>query len=145
MQQSKIFFAQKAIIIHNEKILLIKKNNNVVDECKNRYELPGGKMDFGENIDTSLQREVFEETGIQIIPGQPFDIYDFFFEKNEVKNQVVVLIRFCEALDFNTTTKNQVESDNIDSVVWVELTELKNLPLMDYLEKIFPKIIEKQN
>ena len=41
------------------------------------YELPGGHIDFGENIVDGLKREVREELGIDITVGDPFYVFDY--------------------------------------------------------------------
>lgn len=46
------------------------------------YELPGGHIDFGEDIIAGLKREVKEELGKDIIVGDPFSVFTYM---NEVK------------------------------------------------------------
>jgi 8-oxo-dGTP pyrophosphatase MutT (NUDIX family) len=46
------------------------------------YELPGGHIDFGENMITGLKREVLEEFGMQATIGDPFFVFTY---TNEVK------------------------------------------------------------
>lgn len=46
------------------------------------YELPGGHVDFGEDIVEGLKRELLEEFGKKISVGDPFAAFTY---KNEVK------------------------------------------------------------
>lgn len=46
------------------------------------YELPGGHIDFGEDILFGLKREVREELGKDITVGDPFSVFTYI---NEVK------------------------------------------------------------
>jgi 8-oxo-dGTP diphosphatase len=46
------------------------------------YELPGGHVDFGEDIVVGLKRELIEEFGKEITVGDPFAAFTY---KNEVK------------------------------------------------------------
>lgn len=63
------------------KVLLIDENGRCLllrrsASSKNhggKWELPGGKVDEGENFDTALQREVFEETGLSLRLVRPFE------------------------------------------------------------------------
>lgn len=48
----------KAVIIRNDKILLVQENDH------GWWSLPGGGIDRGETINTALQREVSEELNI---------------------------------------------------------------------------------
>jgi len=50
----------KAIIVYQDKILLLKPKNKV------KWHLPGGHLVKGENFQQGMMREVYEETGIHI-------------------------------------------------------------------------------
>lgn len=63
--------AVKAVIVKDGKILVLRKQG-MTEEI---YELPGGKMNFGETHGEALFREVYEETKLQV---QPFILYDTF-------------------------------------------------------------------
>ncbi len=41
------------------------------------YEIPGGHIDFGENIVEGLKREIHEELGMRIEVGDPFVAFDY--------------------------------------------------------------------
>ena len=49
----------KAIIIDNDRILCLKNE-------RNEWDFPGGKINFNENIEECLKREVKEETNLEI-------------------------------------------------------------------------------
>ncbi|WP_099221337.1 NUDIX hydrolase [Listeria costaricensis] len=61
--------AVKAVIVKGDTFLALKKKGQAGDV----YELPGGKMNFGETHGECLFREVYEETGLEV---QPFILYD---------------------------------------------------------------------
>jgi 8-oxo-dGTP diphosphatase len=47
-----------------------------------KYELPGGHIDFGEDIAVGLRREIQEELGVDVELGDPFAVFTY---TNEVK------------------------------------------------------------
>lgn len=55
----------KAVIIHDGKILLLKKIQPSADGFGN-WELPGGGMEYHEGPDEALIREIREETGLEL-------------------------------------------------------------------------------
>jgi ADP-ribose pyrophosphatase YjhB (NUDIX family) len=46
------------------------------------HEIPGGHIDFGENITKGLKREIAEEFEIEITVGDPFAVFDY---TNQIK------------------------------------------------------------
>jgi 8-oxo-dGTP diphosphatase len=47
-----------------------------------KYELPGGHIDYGEDIQAGLIREVKEELGVKVKLGDPFAVFTY---TNEIK------------------------------------------------------------
>ena len=51
------------VVVKNHNILLINKTRG---PYKGKLDLPGGKIEHGENITECLSRELAEETGVQV-------------------------------------------------------------------------------
>ena len=56
--------AAKAFIVHDEKLLLLKRRPNDVHK-PGEWDIPGGRLDPGENPFTGLERETKEETELE--------------------------------------------------------------------------------
>lgn len=61
------------------------------------YELPGGNLDFGEDIFACVQRETLEETGLKI-KGKKVIAYTNDIQKEENKHEVTLYV-LCERED----------------------------------------------
>jgi len=48
-------------ILPDGRIVLVRRRDN------NQYALPGGMVEWGEDISTTVKRELFEETGLELI------------------------------------------------------------------------------
>jgi ADP-ribose pyrophosphatase len=55
-----------ALIVRDGKILLVKENH-LPD--KGKWNIPAGKLDYGENPNEAVSREVYEETGLKFKPS----------------------------------------------------------------------------
>lgn len=74
---NKIFgIATKALIYKEGKYLLLYKSS-LEDINPNSFDTPGGRLQFGEKVEEGIVREVKEETGLDIKPLGPFNIWTF--------------------------------------------------------------------
>jgi 8-oxo-dGTP diphosphatase len=64
------------------------------------YELPGGHIDFGEDVEKGLAREIKEEFEMEIEVGEPFAVFTYM---NEIKGthsiEVVYLAQFTDDIE----------------------------------------------
>jgi 8-oxo-dGTP diphosphatase len=112
----KIIAAVKGIILNDGKALIIKREDN--DEvAAGTWELPGGKIEFGENLESALIREAKEETGIDIDVERLFYACTFLTSPTR---QVVILAYLC-----NTKEKNVSLSEEHSEFMWASKAQLK--------------------
>ncbi|MBK7762897.1 MAG: (deoxy)nucleoside triphosphate pyrophosphohydrolase [Bacteroidetes bacterium] len=55
-----------AIIIHQEKILCVQRNESTLSYISKKYEFPGGKIEVGETKEQTIIREIKEELEMDI-------------------------------------------------------------------------------
>lgn len=84
------------------------------------YELPGGKVEFGEDPRASIQREITEETGRRAEMIQLFDVHSEL-DVRDVQHQYIVLV-FLVSLAPDTTIEL---SGNHDKYVWKKLSDIQ--------------------
>ena len=119
MQDELVQFAQKAIIIKDNKLLIIKKTT--VDKINpNKYDLPGGRKQISESLDDQIKRELMEELGLEISPKEIFSMWQFNVLTPKGVNQTVVAVsRFCDLI----TNEIHITEKIIAGYEWVDIGE----------------------
>lgn len=69
--------ATKAVVKNNEGKYLILMKSSKEDINPNTYDIPGGRINFGEKLEEAVVREVKEETGLEVRPKRVFDVWTF--------------------------------------------------------------------
>ena len=80
---NKIGVSQKAIIYNNEDKILILHRTSKAPSNPNNWDLPGGDLDYGEDVVTGIIREIKEETGLICKEIKPFDVESHIGENGE--------------------------------------------------------------
>lgn len=98
------------------------------------FELPGGHIEWGEDIVEGLKREIMEELGVRISVGDPFAAFTY---SNEIKGshsvEVVYFATFedlGEQIQLNPEDHSEfkwVSQDEIDSTGPISDAELQNV------------------
>lgn len=134
--------AAKALVIHDGKLLVLKRKNNTIPEL-NGLDFPGGRLKENESPEQALARELKEETGISADIGQPIHVFDIFRRENE---RLLGICYLCTPHNVNIKL-----SDEHESFRWLTLQEaaaqlncwmkeileryMKNLPTVHNLHK----------
>jgi 8-oxo-dGTP diphosphatase len=91
--ENKIVVAVKGIVINKGKMLITKRAEN--DEVGGgTWECPGGKIEFGEELEAALVREIKEEAGIDVTVDRI--LFAVTFKTNPAR-QVVVINYLCSS------------------------------------------------
>lgn len=108
----------------HQKVLLTRRADNGL------WCVPGGKMEAGESAKECCQREVFEETGLQIEPRRLIGVYSnrdqlvIYPDGNKV--QIVVLSFEAEIVSGEPGLSNETTE-----VGYFSLDEIKSMPMHD--------------
>lgn len=100
-------------IVDGEEKVFLPKRADTKKFLPGKYELPGGHIDYGEDIKAGLKREVKEELGIDISLGDPFAVFTY---TNEVKGSHSI-----EVVYFATTENPDditIDPDDHSSCGW---------------------------
>lgn len=95
-----------------------------------KWDVPGGKMQSGEDIVVALKREVLEETSLNVISvGKPLSVY---VNTDQLPEREDVQIVF-ECVVENTDKPIILQPDEHDTYKWVLPENLGSIDCMDYL------------
>ena len=120
MEEQKIVVA--GVIHHEGKFLMLKRSNHE-NFFPNKWELPGGKVEFGEEPNHALTREIKEETGLEITAFFPIKCTHYMIEKPEKKRHTIQIIYLT-----NTTNPTNVQlSTEHSQFQWIAINELNQL------------------
>lgn len=121
--------AVKSAIVENGKILILRKSSTESIDPKT-FDLPGGRIKFGEGLEDALLREIKEETGLSANIIAPIDVWSVL--KGSL--HLVGITYLCEKAGGTITL-----SEEHETAEWVEMKS------MDFLPKWINNTIEKAN
>lgn len=113
--ENVIVIALKAIIVHDNEILIIRRSKTD-PMIPGIWEFAGGKLEFGENLEEGLKREILEETGLEVTIEK--SLFATTFQTHEYR-QVVIIIYLC----FTDSKEIQLSFEH-DDYKWVGKKEL---------------------
>ena len=124
-----------AVIVQDGRLLIVKRG---VEPGKDKWSIPGGAVDLGEEIRDAVVREAKEESGldIQIIEERPMDAVDSIFIDSEGHFKYhYILLQF---LSYPKGGTLKPSSDVLDAK-WVPLDEVEKYDLTKSFRAFFKK------
>jgi len=117
--------AQKAVVSLRGRLLMVRKA--LTDPHQpGRWELPGGRVKPGETPDEALVREVREETGLTVQPGE--DLARWSWQLGDTT--VTAIARRCTLISGRLDMSGHDDSDHIERAAWVRHGDVLGLDLI---------------
>ncbi|WP_028596217.1 NUDIX hydrolase [Paenibacillus assamensis] len=127
------------ILVKDNKILLIRKSRG---PHTGKWDLPGGRMEFGEQPYEALKREFLEETGISELEGTIKTATSYTITYPFKVNQLEELHHIGIIYDVKLLSDRfqlKTEGDQHDSLgaEWICLDDLHNLEITPFVKEVF--------
>ncbi len=125
--------AVKSFVVRDGKLLVLKRTFDDIQK-PSIWEIPGGRLDLGEDPREGIKREIKEETGIDVDVSYLINVRHFV---RDDKQTITMLIFLCKALHNNVKI-----SEEHSAFDWIPLENCKN-KLTDFFHEevdIFHKL-----
>ena len=120
-----------SLLVQDDQILLLCK------PIRQKWFLPGGKAEFGENIIQTGLREFYEETGLQLKHAKLGAITTVVVEEElEKKEWMLYTVKATDS------TGELIEENREGSLAWHSLKEVDELPMFEGDRFIIKKLLE---
>ena len=128
-----------AVVWRGDRVLLIKRGK---PPLLNTWSLPGGRQELGETVAEAARREVFEETGLDVVVHDVIAVVDSIHRDEQ------------DAIQFHYTLIDVLAewqsgearaADDATAVAWATLDELSHYELWSETERIIRLSAERRN
>jgi mutator protein MutT len=140
MSTEKMHLGIYGILVENGRILLIKKSRG---PYVGKLDLPGGKLEHGEDLEAALKRELKEETGVivnncQLITNMTATV-EFEYEGEQINMYHVGLIYKI----INSDNENLIAEMNVEDSFGAEWVDISSVNLNN-LSPFAMQVIEQK-
>lgn len=118
--------AVRAIIRKDGKTLLLRRANGR-PTILGKYELPGGKLEYGEQPEDALARNLLEETDLTIQTAQLFDVLTYIDHDDRDMQYVFILY----LVSVGTAGGRIQLSQNYNHYIWKEMSDIQQSELTE--------------
>jgi 8-oxo-dGTP diphosphatase len=122
--------ATSAVIINENNEILFLKRSESDDFMPGNWDVPGGGLDYGEDLEAGLRREVMEECGIEIEILKTLTVSTYFMD--EVQRIDVTYL--CRGINTENLKLSSEHSDHL--WIYPGESEIGSLKLNNYIRKI---------
>jgi len=111
------------LVVRDNKILMVKRNEPEVEGAHLKWEFPGGKVDFGETPEQAIVREILEETGVSVKVKRllPY-VHTTYWDYPWGVQHTLLFGYECEFI----SEAERKDDHHVDDVEWVELSKVKD-------------------
>lgn len=137
-QQTKIIVS--GLFTVADRVLLLRRAQNFkeLDYGKGLWDLPGGQVEFGEQLEAALQRELAEETGWRDLSAKLYQARSYLVADNTRSTNRINLFYH---IPLTQRQIPQLSKEHI-SFAYPTLTELNDFQLLPEVEQVIRALLQ---
>ena len=126
-----------AIVIEEDRVVLVKRGH---PPLRGKWSIPGGVLEVGETLRKAVVREVREETGLTVEPGELLGVFERVLpdERGKFQYHYVLIDFLCRRVSGELAA-----GDDAHEVGWFRRGEVAELGLARETEEVILKGFEK--
>jgi len=126
-----------AIILEGDRVVLVRRGHAPL---LGDWSIPGGVLELGETLREAVVREVREETGLTVAPGELLGVYDRLVrdEHGRPRYHYVLIDFLCRKISGELQA-----ADDAEEVRWFSREELTEVSLAPDTQDVIKKGFEK--
>jgi len=126
-----------AVIVDDGRVLLVRRGT---EPLKGEWSVPGGMLELGEKLRDGVRREVLEETGLVVEPGEVLDVFDSIFNDDAGRTEYhyVLIDYLCRPVSGEAKA-----GTDVSEVRWVAESDLPEMNLRDSIQRVIRKGIAR--
>ena len=107
-----------AVVVRDGRALIVKRGH---EPRKGEWSLPGGLLELGESLQDAARREIWEETGLEVIVGPIIETFDRVHrdERGRVRYHFVIVDFLCSC-----GSGEAIPGSDADDVAWVSAEQI---------------------
>ena len=125
-----------ALVVNPKGEVLIVRSSKWND----KFTVPGGHIELGELAEDAIQREVKEETGLDVDAVKLLVVQQAIYPNHYCKHEHFIFLDYlCKAMSQNV----QLDGRELQSYVWIKPEDALTLDLEEYTRNFVVKFLEE--
>ena len=121
-----------AVIFNSENKILLCRSHKWDD----KYIIPGGHVEHNEKLEDALQREILEETGLEIYDIKLLGLKECFYSSSYYTDRHFIFLDYTCRTDSDKVVLN----NEAQEYSWAALEDISDYPLGGFTEQLLNKL-----